>query len=184
MSFILEPNRVIISTNLALRAPRLTRLKKTQRGGLQIFSSRILGEGADLPGSHESYLQLVVKLLSGITLKLDTTAPVVDSPRNQAWELGDVEGTLFNIAHNSEEGTQCGILQSSEARTATADPLWWHEGTEGQSLRGMLASLWERVNVLLIWGQRCSLAHIHHHRQHQVVDHFQHHSCVTSLVKT
>lgn len=63
---------------------------------------------------------------------------------------GDVEGTLFNAAHNSPQGTQCGILQSLEGRAVTADPLWWFEGTGGQGLRATLASPRERVNVLLI----------------------------------
>lgn len=61
------------------------------------------------------------------------------------------KGILFNTAHNSAQGAQCGISQTPEGRgAANEDPLWWREGTGGQSLRGTPASPWERVNILLI----------------------------------
>ena len=42
------------------------------------------------------------------------------------------------------------LAEFLEGRVVTVEPLWWCEGTGGQSLRDTLASPTERVNVLLI----------------------------------
>lgn len=65
MSSILEHNRVIASTNPPSGAPL------TQRTTQLFLQQDTPGRGEEeRPGSHESYLRILIKLPFGITLKL------------------------------------------------------------------------------------------------------------------
>ncbi|CAB1446223.1 unnamed protein product [Pleuronectes platessa] len=107
MSSILEPNRVIISTNLPSGALWLTLPKRHPEGDNKFLAAGHWGEGASVSCSHESYLQLLVKLPSGMTLQRDTAIPALEPgtcPESQHENCLDAECTLFRAAHNGLRG--------------------------------------------------------------------------------
>ena len=146
------------------QGPHVWHLKKKPRGGQQISISRALRAGAG-PARRSWKLPAAcgqAPLWDDTQTGLYCSA--IDIPR----KLGGTQNALYLALHTIvRREHNVVIMQSVEGRAAAADPLRWREGTGGQGLRGTLASPRERVNVLLIWGQRCTLTLIHHHWQHQ-----------------